>query len=51
MLAHKVRGRFWWDAVEAESSHHIPLHFVAIWHMAAEEQSDKIGSDVEVRMK
>ena len=48
MLAHKVRGRFWWDAVEAESSHHIPLHFVAIWQMAAEGHSDRMASDMEV---
>ena len=29
----------------------IPLNFVAIWQMTAERQSDKMASDMEVRMK
>ena len=29
----------------------IPLNFVAVWQMTAEEQSDKMASDMEVRMK
>ena len=29
----------------------IPLHFVAVWQMAAEGQSDKMASDKEVHMK
>ena len=29
----------------------IPLHFVAVWQMAAERQSDKMVSDMEPRMK
>ena len=37
--------------VEVEPSVSIPLHFVAVWQMAAEEQSDKMASDMEVHMK
>ena len=29
----------------------IPLHFIALWQIAAEEQSDKMTSDMEVHMK
>ena len=38
-------------AVEAEPSPHIPFCFVAMWQMAAEGQSDKMVSDLEVWMK
>ena len=43
-LAHDVRERWWWCAS-------IPLHFVAMWLMAAEGQSDTVTSDMEVHMK
>ena len=36
-------------AVEVEHSH-IPLHFIAVRQMAAEGQSDKMASDVQVQM-
>ena len=29
----------------------IPLHFVAVWQMAAEGQFDKTAADIEVHMK
>ena len=29
----------------------IPLHFVVMWQMAAEVQSDTVTSDMEVHMK
>ena len=32
-------------------SSNTPLYFIARWQMAAEEQSDKIVSDMEVHMK
>ena len=32
-------------------STNIPLHFVAMWQMSAEGQSDKMTSDIEVSMK
>lgn len=38
-------------AVEAELSHQIPLQFVVMWQMAVEGHSDKMGSDMEARMK
>jgi len=37
--------------VEGEPSTNIPLCFVAVWQMAAEEQYDSMASDVEVQMK
>ena len=38
-------------AVEAEYPINIPLHVVAVLQMAAEGQSDKMASDMEVQMK
>ena len=38
-------------AVEVESSHQIPLHFVAMLQLVAEWQSDKMMSDIEVHMR
>jgi len=32
-------------------SNHIPLHFVAMWQMAAEGQSDRMVSDMKVPIK
>ena len=37
--------------VEVEPSVSIPLHFVAVWQMAAEEQSDTMVSDMEECME
>ena len=38
-------------AAEGQLSTNIPLHFVAVQQMAAEWQSDKLVSDMEVWMK
>jgi len=38
-------------AAEGQPSTNIPLHFVAVQQMAAEWQSDKLVSDMEVWMK
>ena len=38
-------------AVEVEPSHNILLHSVAVQQMAAEGQSDKMASDMEMQMK
>jgi len=38
-------------AVASEPSTNIPLHFVAVWQMAAEGHSDRMVSDMEERMK
>jgi len=38
-------------AVEVELSINIPLHFVAVWQIAAEAQPDKTVSNMEVCMK
>ena len=38
-------------AVEVEPPINIPLHFVAVQHMAAEGQSDEMASGMEVLMK
>jgi len=38
-------------AVEVEPSHYIPLHVVAVQQMAAEGQSDKMITEMEVHMK
>ena len=39
----------WQERLKLPTS--IPLYFIARWQMAAEEQSDKIVSDMEVHMK
>ena len=38
-------------AVETGPSHQYLLYFVAVWQTAAEGHSDKMASDMEVRMK
>ena len=37
--------------VDVKLSANIPFHFVPIWQMAAEGQSDRMASDIEVRIK
>ena len=51
LLAHSVRGTCWWYGSRSWSSHQYLLNIVAMWQMAAEGQSDKIVSDLEVHMK
>jgi len=52
MLSHGVRGRHWkygsrgWTLPTS-----MPLHVVAVWQMAAEGQSDRMTSDMEVCTK
>jgi len=38
-------------AVEVEPSHCIPLPFVAVQNVAAEGQSDRMASDMEMQRK
>jgi len=38
-------------AVEVEPSANIPLHYVAVWQMTAEGQSDRVVSVMEVHME
>ena len=53
MLAHHVRGRcLWygsWSWTNIPTS--VPFHVVAVWRMAAEGQSDRMVSDMEVWME
>ena len=51
VLAHGVQGRCWWYGSRSWTFLPcIPLHFVALWQMAAEGQSDKMASDMEIRI-
>ena len=49
MLPHNVRGETWW--YDSRGFANIPLNFVAMQQMAAEEQSDKVMSDMEEHME
>ena len=51
MLAHNVRGGCWWYGSRGLAFLPIfPLHFVAMFQMAAEGQSDRITSEMEMCM-
>ena len=50
MLANNIRGGCWWYGSRGWTFQY-SLKFVAMWQMAAEGQSGKTASDVEVCMK
>jgi len=49
MLAYDVRSKWWDGGLNLPTK--IPLHFVTMTQMAAEGQSNKMASDMEVHMK
>ena len=52
MLAHDIGGGCWWYGSRGRTFRaDILLNFVAMRQMTAEGQSDKMASDMEVRMK
>jgi len=52
MLDHDVRGGCWWYGSRGWTfPASISLNFVTMWQMTAEGQSDKMASDMEMRMK
>ena len=51
ILAHNIKGGCWWYDNRLNLPNSIPLHFVAMWQTAAEGQSDKMASNMEVQMK
>ena len=52
MLTHNIRGTFWLVVREQRLKlpTNISLHFVAVWLMAAEGQSNRMVSDMEAKV-
>jgi len=50
-LAYDVRGGYWYGSKGWTFLDNILLHVVAVWQMAAEGQSDKMVSDMDMHLK